>query len=161
MGIFLEQEPLVAALPPSAAGYEQDYVCWLTEQVRLLRERCFVQLDLENLIEELEGQVRAEKNALRNRLRVLLAHLLKFHFQAQKKSASWVETIVEQREQIDSLLEKSPSLKRAVEEMMDWAYPRAVRKASKETGMPAAAFPSILPYTTAQVLDHDFYPELA
>lgn len=161
MDVFLEQEPSAASLPPSAPRYEQDYVCWLTEQVKLLRDRCFTQLDLENLIEELEGQVRAEKNALRNRLRILLAHLLKFHFQAQRKSASWVETIVEQREQIDSLLEKSPSLKHTVEETMDWAFPRAVRKASKETGLPEAAFPVTLPYTYAQVLDHDFYPEQA
>ena len=39
------------------------------------------------------------------------------------------------------------------------AYPRARRQAARETGLPLAIFPQVCPWTTAQVLDTDFWPE--
>jgi hypothetical protein len=38
-------------------------------------------------------------------------------------------------------------------------YPAACRKASAQTGLPLAIFPEDCPWTAAQVLDVDFWPE--
>ena len=60
----------------AATKYESDYYGWTQEQADLMRHRRLAELDLENLIEEIESMGKAQKEALRSRLRVLLAHLL-------------------------------------------------------------------------------------
>jgi hypothetical protein len=47
-------------------------------------------------------------------MHMLFAHLLKWQFQPDHRSNSWKVTIVEQRYQIEQLLEMSPSLKHIV-----------------------------------------------
>ncbi|MBV9385255.1 MAG: DUF29 domain-containing protein [Chroococcidiopsidaceae cyanobacterium CP_BM_ER_R8_30] len=90
--------------------YEQDYNQWIQEIVRLLKEQKFEELDLPNLIDEVEELSGSQRRELKNRLRVLLMHLLKWEYQSQKRPESSIGTIVEQRRQIESILEASPSL---------------------------------------------------
>ncbi|MEO7494368.1 MAG: DUF29 domain-containing protein [Massilia sp.] len=73
--------------------YEADFVLWVEEQARLLRAQQFSSLDLPNLIEEIEAMARSDRRELRNRLAVLLAHLLKCQYQAEKKSSGWLGTM--------------------------------------------------------------------
>ena len=40
--------------------YQKDYYGWLQENVRLIRERKFSEIDTENLIEELESMGKSE-----------------------------------------------------------------------------------------------------
>jgi hypothetical protein len=61
-----------------------------------------------------------------------------------------------QRHKIELILDDSPSLRRELEERVSYAYPRARLQASRETGLPLANFPSICPYTVAQLLDDAF-----
>jgi hypothetical protein len=143
----------------ACTGYEDDGLLWATEQLALLRAKKFAQLDLEGLITELEFAVADKKSALRNRLRVLTAHLLKCQFQPTKKTKSWLRTIHEQRAHIETLFMDSPSLKNFAEEYANWAYPRTVRKAALETGLPVSAFPEQSPFTMEQLLDLEFLPE--
>ncbi|MFM7370443.1 MAG: DUF29 family protein, partial [Sphaerospermopsis kisseleviana] len=56
----------------------------------LLKNKQFAELELENLIEEIESMGRSEKNALKSNLRVLIMHLLKYKFQPQNRSNSWL-----------------------------------------------------------------------
>ncbi|WP_250123814.1 DUF29 domain-containing protein [Chroococcidiopsis sp. CCMEE 29] len=55
-----------------SALYDQDYCLWLETTVKLLRERRFEALDLDSLVEEIEGLAKADKRDLRNRLTILL-----------------------------------------------------------------------------------------
>jgi len=50
-----------------------------------------------------------------NRLGILLGHILKWQFQPDKRSNSWLGTIRDQRVQIKLLLQDSPSLLRGIE----------------------------------------------
>lgn len=50
---------------------------WLDNTVKLLRKSKFEKLDVDNLIEEIEGISRSKRRELKNRLIVLLVHLLK------------------------------------------------------------------------------------
>jgi hypothetical protein len=61
--------------------YEQDFYAWTQQQVELLRSGHFHELDIENLIEEIESLGKQQRQELRNRLGVLLGHLLKRVFE--------------------------------------------------------------------------------
>ena len=137
---------------------DTDFAVWAEHQIGLLRARNFQELDVEHLIEELESLVANDRRELRSRLVVLLIHLLKCHVQADRKSRSWLGTIAEQRDQLDDLFEKSPSLRPLVPEVLAGCYVRAVKRAVIETGLPTAAFPVSNPFSQAEVLDDDFVP---
>jgi hypothetical protein len=91
--------------------YNQDYCLWLETTAKLLRNHQLDHVDFEHLIEEIEDMGKEKRRELKNRLIVLLMHLLKYQYQSEKRSSSWVSTIWEQFYQIESLLEDSPSLK--------------------------------------------------
>lgn len=84
--------------------YTNDFHAWTQEQVNLLKTQQWDTLDTVNLIEELETLGRKERQELRNRLALLLGHLLKWQFQTENRSSSWLSTIREQRIQIKLLL---------------------------------------------------------
>ena len=141
-----------------AAGYDDDFVCWLEQQLALLRARKFDELDLENVIEEFEAMGRSERRELSSRLQVLLMHLLKCQYQPGRKTRSWLGTIIEQRAAILDHLEQSPSLRQQVGPFAGKAYNTAVELAANQTGLPMSSFPAENPYTPQQLLDPDFVP---
>ncbi len=138
--------------------YQKDYYGWLQENVRLIRERKFSEIDTENLIEELESMGKSEKRELSNRLTILLTHLLKWQYQAVKRSTSWRNTIAVQRIDIRELLEDSPSLRNEVSDRIETAYEKAKLAAEVETGIEKQNFPAACPFSLEQILDEDFLP---
>ncbi len=138
--------------------YDEDFVVWAEHQIILMRERQFAQLDIDNLLDELEFIVSSRRNAMKGRLRVLILHLLKCEYQPEKRSASWVSTIVTQRREIEELIEESPSFRRLLVASADLQFRKAVNDAVLETNLPRTAFPSTLPYSPEQLLDHHFIP---
>ncbi|MEB3147502.1 MAG: DUF29 domain-containing protein, partial [Sphaerospermopsis sp.] len=73
--------------------YQTDFYAWSQEQANLLRHQQWHELDWSNLIEEIESLGRKERQELRNRLSILIAHLLKWEYQPTKRSRSWLATI--------------------------------------------------------------------
>tara|TARA_E500000178_G_scaffold177953_1_gene176682 strand:+ start:70 stop:501 length:432 start_codon:yes stop_codon:yes gene_type:complete len=141
--------------------YEQDLFAWTQQQVNLLTHQRWHELDVENLIDELEGMARRDRREMINRLIILIAHLLKWEFEPDHQSGSWRGSIQEQRLQLNGLLEDSPSLHQQFIESLEKAYPQAVKLASKETELPTTKFPNECPYELAQLLDEDFLPSTA
>ncbi|WP_375468653.1 DUF29 domain-containing protein [uncultured Nostoc sp.] len=140
--------------------YETDFYTWTQEQVSLLKTQQWDQLDTVNLIEEIETLGRRERQKLRNHLGVLLGHLLKWQFQPEKRSNSWLGTIREQRVQIKLLLQDSPSLKPYLDEVLLTVYELGVALAIRETELGEQVFPEICPYTLDQTLNPEFLPNL-
>jgi hypothetical protein len=134
-----------------SARYDEDFVAWLREQARIVREGNFDALDRENVAEELEGLARRDRNEIRSRLIVLLLHLLKQRVQPERASASWESSIVEQRDQVAYLLEGSPSLRREVPDMIVAAYATARKKAAIETRRSLKNFPEDLPFSNEEI----------
>jgi hypothetical protein len=134
-----------------SARYDEDFVAWLREQARLVREGQFDALDRENVAEELEGLARRDKNEIRSRLIVLLLHLLKQRVQPERASTNWESSIVEQRDQIAHLLEISPSLRREMPETIAAAYPTARKKAAIETRRSLKSFPEKMPFSDEEI----------
>ena len=139
--------------------YETDFVEWVDQAIALLKQGKFSELDIENLIEEVESLGRSEKNALRGNLRVLLMHLLKWQYQADKRTRSWRGTIIEHRMRIRDSLGDSPSLQNFYSKVFDKTYEQARKRATEETGLDISVFPVECPYAAEQVLDEIFLPE--
>src|ERR1700730_159604 len=144
--------------PPNTL-YEVDFYAWTQEQAQLLRERRFNDLDLDNLVDEVESVGSSEKREIRNRLKVLLAHLLKWKFQPGLRGPSWRRTIRQQRETIAEIVQGSPSLPTYVLHIMATAYTGATVAASEETGLAIGIFPPECPFDAEKVLDLAFFPE--
>ena len=102
--------------------YSRDFYGWLVEQAEALRLRSANKIDWENLLEEVEGLARSERRELGSRLAVLIQHLLKWRFQPERRSRSWLVTIKEQRAKVVDILEESPSLQQHLPEILDKAY---------------------------------------
>lgn len=138
--------------------YEHDIYAWTQQTAELLRQRRFQELDIEHLVEELETMGRRDRQELVSRLKILLAHLLKWQYQPAHRSGSWRGSILEQRLRIRDLLQDSPSLKPFLAEAAAMAYDEGARLASKETGLPQGHFPEGLPYPLERLLDDDWLP---
>jgi hypothetical protein len=138
--------------------YEADFYAWTQEQAKLLRSQQWELVDVENLIEEIETLGRQERRELRNRLTVLLGHLLKWQFQPGKRSNSWLATIREQRREVETLLQENLSLKAYLDEAVQLAYQSGVDLAVRETDLPYKTFPEACPYSLEQVFDSEFLP---
>ncbi|WP_020596469.1 DUF29 domain-containing protein [Spirosoma panaciterrae] len=64
----------------------------------------------EGLNELYEAMGRAERHALNSQLRRLMVHILKWKYQPDKRSTSWVRSIVNARLEIRELQDYMPSL---------------------------------------------------
>ncbi len=141
--------------------YEQDIVAWANEQAKMLRSRQFDKLDIAHIAEEIEDVGKSEQRELANRMAVLLAHLLKWQFQPQRRGASWEITINTQRKAIDRRLRKTPSLKQSLQDADWWedVWGDAIADAANETGLGMDYFPAISPWCVADILDPNWKPE--
>jgi hypothetical protein len=146
---------MAKALERPQALYDEDLLAWAERQAAHIRAGQLDRLDVEHLIEELEAMAGKLRRELKNHLRILLAHLLKWQAQPKRRSRSWAATIAEQRDQIEALLEENPSLRRSLDDIAWSVYPRAVRLAAIETGLPRDAFPPELPYDAKDILGGD------
>lgn len=144
---------------PPTIRYESDIVAWANEQARLLRAGRFDLLDREHLAEEIEDVGRSEQRELASRMAVLLAHLLKWRYQPERRGSSWQRTIKERRRGISYRLDETPSLKAKLNEAKWWdsVWADAVSQAVQETDL--EYFPEICPWTASEVLNSEWLPE--
>jgi len=141
------------------AEYDRDFYAWITQNVELLRRGHAAEADWEHIADELESMGKRDLRQLRSRLQVLVMHLLKWKYQPEKQSKSWVATIDHQRDEIEALLLDSPSLRGELGDALGTIYPKAVRDACRETELPKTRFPESCPFGMAEILDPGFFPE--
>jgi len=134
------------------ALYERDFVAWVDEQAGLLRTGRFPAIDAVRVAEELEAMGSSERRSLGSHLKNILLHLLKWRFQPERRSESWRLSIFNSRDAVVDILDDSPSLRRELPELIAKNYPRAVRDAVAETGVPANGFPHECPFTLGDIL---------
>lgn len=142
----------------NSLSYDHDLVEWIDAQIHLLLEKRFSELDIESLVEELDGMKKHYTRELHSRLTVIELHLLKCQHQSNHPQNKWRSTIIEQRDQLSKLFGESPSLRRHLPDYASDCYPVARRRAAAETGLDISQFPHDLPYSVAQILDQEFMP---
>lgn len=120
--------------------YTLDFVRWCEDTVAKLRAGRLSEIDVDNLIEEIEGLANRDKRELRHRLQVLLNHLLKrLYVPSLYDYRGWELTVAEQRKQLQDLLEQSPSLNQYFFEVFDDSWQFALSQARR--GYPEVQFP--------------------
>jgi hypothetical protein len=139
--------------------YDRDYLQWTVEQARLLRELRPAELDWENVAEEIESLGRSDKYRIASNLNVVIAHLLKWRFQPDKRKGGWKSSIIEHRTRVSRLIADSPSLRFYPGEVLAREHVSARLKAVAETELPESTFPEACPFTIEQILDPNFWPD--
>jgi hypothetical protein len=143
------------------ANYNGDIIAWANEQARLLRAGQFDALDIEHIADEIEDVGKSEKSEFESRMAVLLAHLLKWQYQPERRGASWQKTIKEQRKGLTRRLTKTPSLKADLRDIDWWSevWTDALDIATRETGRWYEAFPDACPWSFDQIMNPEFWPD--
>ncbi|MCG9886498.1 MAG: DUF29 domain-containing protein [Cyanobacteria bacterium] len=138
-----------------ANTYETDFHDWAQQQAELLKARRWEDIDLENLIEEIEGLGASKRDALVSQIARLYLHLLKWHHQAHRRSRSWELSIKDARIEITDLLADNPSLRARLPELIAKGYSKARRQAEAQTGLAIDCFPlePALGFEQAMVVD--------
>jgi len=139
--------------------YEKDIVAWANEQARLLRAKRFDLLDIAHIAEEIEDVGKSEQRELANRMAVLLAHLLMWQHQPERRGSSWARTIKARRERIALRIERTPSLQACLNDPGWWldAWDDALRDAAEDTGLEMDE-PAVCPWAAAEIFDSDWFP---
>lgn len=139
--------------------YETDYNLWITQTIQALKTSNLDAINLAHLIDELEDMGRSEKRTIYSNLKILLMHLLKYRYQASKRSNSWRSTIREHRQRIQRAFKESPSLQEYFQEILAEAYQDARELAADETGLSLQIFPENCPFSMKEILNADYLPD--
>jgi predicted nucleic acid-binding Zn-ribbon protein len=140
--------------------YDQDFYAWTQRQIALLQAQQWEQVDIENLVEELDSLGKQQRQELRNRLGVLLGHLLKWRYQPEARSKSWFYTIKEQRERIRDHLSENPSLKPHLPDAITKAYQDGLNLVGRETPLDPRQLPQACPFCDAEIFEEPLDLEL-
>jgi predicted transcriptional regulator len=91
-------------------AYDTDFAQWTSEQSQLLRAGHFDQLDVEHIIEELDGLKNSERREILHRLQTMIEHMMKRDlFPTDDSLRGWNVTIRRSAREIADLLGTSPS----------------------------------------------------
>ena len=122
---------------PHSLLYESDETAWLELTAELIRAGRLNELDYPHLSEYLTDMARRDRREVLSRLTVLIAHLLKWTYQSERRSNGWRTTIVTQRQELDGLLESGVLRNHAVE-VLPKAYAYAMEVMAATSQLPEA-----------------------
>jgi hypothetical protein len=138
--------------------YLSDFNLWIDQTTQLLQEHRWQEIDVVHLIEEIKDLGKSERRAIASQLTRLLLHLLKWEYQPQRRSDSWLDSITDARTQIELAIADSPSLKSYPAQELEASYQKALRQASKQTNIEISVFPRACAYSLELVLGEDWLP---
>lgn len=139
--------------------YQEDGYGWYYKNAELLKKGKTQDADLANIAEELESMGKSEEYKLERYLTLILLHLLKWKYQPSKRSRSWQISIKQHRIHYKRHLNKNPSLKGHLDEIIQNAYTDARLQAEQETGLSEDTFPEKMPFVMENALMDDWLPE--
>jgi hypothetical protein len=148
----------------SDSSMNEDYQAWLLHQAAALRARRYHSLDVEHLAEELEDMAVLRREELRNRLRLVLHHMLKLACERratdiQWRHRQWKLQLTEHRHCVNDLLESSGTLRAQFPDMIPGAYEKARELAGLDIDPNEAPVgPTRCPWTIDQILNTNFFP---
>jgi hypothetical protein len=140
--------------------YEQDYLAWLEETAKQLRQRQTDVLDWEHLREEIEALGNEQRHKVDSYLLQLLIHLLLYQYwtgERERCAKGWQDEIGNFRVELELLLE-SKTLYNYFLTRIAVIYPKAVKRVRQKSALPVAIFAETCPYSPEQILDSDFLP---
>ncbi|KQS04107.1 hypothetical protein ASG11_07485 [Sphingomonas sp. Leaf357] len=146
----------IGGLRRRSPGYAEDYAAWLQYQVGLMKAGRWVELDAEHLIDEVEDLGKSEFSAFVSAIEIILVHMLKWDCQPERRSRSWVGSIVEHRRRLAQALEDSPSFKSRRDVAVARAFDVATARAAAETNLPLTSFPAENPFDWDAITSREY-----
>jgi hypothetical protein len=137
--------------------YETDENLWLEETIKLLKQRQFNQLDLENLIEELINLGKRDLAKAKSLLRQIIIHLLLLQYwqaEYERNYRHWIGEIKTFRYDLNNHL--TTNLMNKLQDDFENIYQSAVDFVQIKTNL--TIFPEKCPYALAQLLDENYLP---
>lgn len=139
--------------------HDTDFAAWLEEQISLMRQRKFEQLDMDNLLEEMKDLGHSDKSVIRSMWKQTLHHMLKWTYQPNNRSKSWKKSILAHSKKARECYNDNPGFKQFLDKLFSEAYEEARFKAADETSIDIDIFPEICEWTYEQLLDEKFIEE--
>jgi hypothetical protein len=137
--------------------YKQDFYRWTQETAALIAAGKWHEIDPALLAEEVAGLGRDDQREIARCVQRLLKELLLWWALPGERKGNWASAIIEERARLEEIVADSPSLTAHLGEVVAQEYPWAQCKAQDQaTGY---VFPEGCPFTVAQILDLDFFPE--
>jgi len=137
--------------------YESNYLQWLEETIKCLKNRQLADIDYENLIEELEDLAKNEKRRVRSLLEQIIRYLLLYQYWDLEKLTNanhWSAEIISFRNQLNEDL--SANLRKHLEDNFSIIYSNALDYVKAKTNL--TNFPELCPYTLEQILNKNWLP---
>ncbi|MGL5831827.1 MAG: DUF29 domain-containing protein, partial [Waterburya sp.] len=134
-----------------------DYYLWTQTMVENLKNKDYLKVDWDNLIEEIDDMGKSQKRAVESLLLRLTEHLLKLKYwetEKERNKKHWQSEVVNFRVLLRKRLKESPSLKANLAEMYVEILPDSKRSISKLFDLPET-----IELTLTQVLDEDWFPD--
>ncbi|MBI3759169.1 MAG: DUF29 domain-containing protein [Deltaproteobacteria bacterium] len=151
-------EMIQNAQPFLAELFELDETAWLEAMAERIEQGLCNDLDYPHLQEYLSDMAKRDRREVESRLAVLIAHVLKWMHQPDRRSGSWHGTLIEQRQELARLVRRGV-LRNHAEAVLAECYAEAIERAAAETKFPTSTFPDECPYTLDQLLSADLLEE--
>ncbi len=135
--------------------YDRDFNLWIEQMTTVLRTRDIEAMDWQNLLEEIEDMGKSEKRSLESYLERLVEHILKLKYWEAEKARNykhWQVEVVNFRNRISRLLDRSPSLKNYMEQIYPKVFEDAVSAQQIEFSIPQNSFIEL-----EQILKKDYF----
>lgn len=146
----------MSIIPKLKTLYQIDASLWVEETIKLLKNKQFEQLDLEDLIEELEDLGSEKKYRVESLLEQVIRHFLLLDYWESERNynkAHWESEIVSFQNQLESYL--TTNLSHYLEDNLSRIYNKALRYVRKKT-QNTVIFPDQCPYSLSYLLDFDW-----
>ncbi len=137
--------------------YNKDFYTWTQETAALIAAGKWHEIDQALLADEVAGLGRDDKREIAQCVQRLLQELLLWWALPGERKGNWASAIIEERAHLEDIVEDSPSLKAQLGEVVAKEYSWARCKAQNQTT--GYVFPEGCPFTMAQILELDFFPE--
>ena len=135
--------------------YDHDFNLWVEEMAIALKNRDIKAMDWNNLLEEIEDMGKSEKRSLESYLERLIEHILKLKYWETEKERNykhWKVEVVNFRNRIFRLLDRSPSLKNYMQNIYLKIFNDAVSAQKIEFTIPQDNFIEL-----QQILKKDYF----
>ena len=137
--------------------HDQDYNLWLEQTAIALRNQDIERMDWENLVAEIEDMGASQKRALRSYMYRLIEHIFKLQYweeERERNRNNWRIEVANFRNEINSILEDSLSLKSYLSDnYLEW-YKKSIKKLDKSG---AFAIPEHQTIDLITILNDDFF----
>ena len=135
--------------------YDRDFNLWIEQMANVFRNKDISNMDWNNLLEEIEDMGKSEKRSLESYLERLIEHILKLQYWEAEKARNykhWQVEVVNFRNRIFRLLDRSPSLKNYMKQVYPRIFEDAVSAQQIEFTIPQDNFIEL-----EKILEKDYF----